>query len=127
MPGSDCAYTSIRGRRVNVMLDANRIVRFETASGKPSPVNGLGAIKVGDAAFEIETVFGRSASHTRHKYVDGGWYYVLIDYDGGLPGVRSASRPMPRASLRSSRDSGRQADETRRRLRLTAPSSRARR
>jgi hypothetical protein len=83
MPGSDCAYASVRGRRVNVMLDANRIVRFETASGsKPSPVNGLGAIKVGDAAFEIETVFGRSASHTRHKYVDGGWYYD-IDYTTG--------------------------------------------
>jgi len=83
MPGSDCASASVRGRRMDVMLDANRIVRFATSSGpKPSPVNGLGAIKVGDAAFEIETVFGRSASHTRHKYTDGGWYYD-IDYTTG--------------------------------------------
>ena len=27
-------------------------------------------------------MFGRSASHTRHKYIDGGWYYD-IDYTTG--------------------------------------------
>ncbi len=35
MPGSDCAYTSIRGRKVDVMLDAGKIVRFETTSRGP--------------------------------------------------------------------------------------------
>jgi hypothetical protein len=86
MPGSDCGYASIRGRKLSVMLDGKRIVRFETTTqrpgAKPSPVNGLGAIKVGDAALEIETVFGRSAAHLRHEYVDGGWYYD-IDYTSG--------------------------------------------
>ena len=85
MPGSDCAYASIRGRRVTSCSTRTGSCASRpraAARGSRARSTGSARIKVGDAAFEIETVFGRSASHTRHKYLDGGWYYD-IDYTTG--------------------------------------------
>jgi len=85
-PGSSCAYSSVRNRRVNVMLRRGRIVRFETKGQppytKPSRTPGLGNIRVGDAADKVETTFGSAVRRSPHKYVEGG-SYLDIAYRAG--------------------------------------------
>lgn len=85
-PGSSCAYTSLRKRRVSVMLNRGRIVRFETKGQppytKPSHVPGLGGIRVGDPAQKIVETFGSAARRSPHKYVEGGSYFD-VNYRSG--------------------------------------------
>ncbi len=89
-PGSSCAYTSLRKRRVSVMLNRGRIVRFETKGQppytKPSHVPGLGGIRVGDPAQKIAETFGSAARRSPHKYVEGGSYFDVTYKTGKYKG-----------------------------------------
>ena len=62
-----------------VMLDNNRIARFEVRSGGVSTAEGA---KIGDSEARISSLYAGKVTTTPHKYVQGGHYLTVVPSAG---------------------------------------------